>query len=75
MYFCIGEGKTSVIFVSQKAEWDHFRKSFHSFCEEKNGNHAKEKLDAQKRPTEPFCEESPLPGLLMGLAGESLAEG
>lgn len=76
MYFCIGEGKTSVIFFSQKAEWDHFRKSFHSFCEEqKMEGMPRKKLDAGKRATEPFCEEISLPGLLMGLAGESLAGG
>lgn len=40
MYYCTGEEKASVILSSQKAEEDHFRKSFHSFCE-KNGSHAK----------------------------------
>lgn len=54
MYYCTGEEKASVILFSQKAEEDHFRKSFHSFSEEKKWKPCQEKVYSGKSPEEPF---------------------
>lgn len=75
MYYCTGEEKASVILFSQKAEEDHFRKSFHSFSEKKKMEAVPRKSAFWEKPRRAFsAKKSSLPGFAL-VPGQELCQG